>query len=57
MASISVGELKELLEDYGDHVPVILVINRGEEDVRYEEFDIDTQTLSDGVVVTLTADD
>lgn len=54
---MTVGELKELLDDFGDHLPVVLVVNRGENDRHYAEFEVDTTNRSGEPMVTLTAED
>lgn len=37
---MTVGELKEALDDYGDHLPVVIVVNQGEDDKTLKEYDV-----------------
>lgn len=53
----TVGELKEKLDDYGDHLIVEIVIETDENSVAHQEFEVDDYT-SHGrePVVTLILD-
>jgi hypothetical protein len=46
----TVGELKEELDGWGDHIPVRIVANRGESNRIYAEFDV-SEGHDDGQMV------
>lgn len=51
----TVGELRAELANYGDHVPVVIVVEQGEEDRVYLEFEVGTRSIDDvPVAVDLT---
>ena len=52
----TVKELKEALDDYGDHLPVRLVIESGNSSHSWPDFDVTTGGYDDGPAVELTAD-
>lgn len=37
---MNVGELKEILDDFGDHLPVEVVVSRGESEKRYAQYTV-----------------
>jgi hypothetical protein len=51
---MNVGELKAVLDDYGDHVPVVIVVERGEHDRVYHEFEVDDRKINGTPHVDLT---
>lgn len=51
---MTVGELKAALDDYGDHLPVVIVIDKGEQDVVYRDFYVDTRSIDNLPAVDLT---
>lgn len=52
----TVGELREKLDDYGDHVPVKVVAEKGN-GTWIRDFDVKDQTdHTEGVIVTLEVD-
>jgi hypothetical protein len=53
---VNVGQLKELLDDYGDHLPVAVVVNKGERDEWFDEFDFGDETRQGEPTVTLTVE-
>lgn len=50
------GELKELLDEYGDHLPVVVVVDRGADDVQFDSFDLDTQTRNGEPALAITVE-
>lgn len=49
----TVGELKERLDDWGDHVPVVIeLVDRGFEIVR-DDFDVDDRTIDGEIKVVI----
>lgn len=53
---MNVGELRERLDDWGDHIPVRVVVNRGENDRVFDEFDVDDYTRSGEMAVEITVE-
>lgn len=45
---MTVGELRAELDNYGDHLPVVLVMDRGERDVEIVEFAVFDGTIASG---------
>ena len=41
MSTWTAGELRERLDDYGDHVPVVLIAAKGETEKEITDFDVD----------------
>jgi hypothetical protein len=50
---MNVAEAKEALDDYGDHLPVVLIVTRGEREWVIREFEVETRNLNEGPVVSL----
>jgi len=46
---MTVGELKELLDDYGDHLTVVISTHNAE----YERFDVDSGTDEAGMTAVV----
>jgi hypothetical protein len=53
---MNVGELKEALDDYGDHVPVAIVVNRGEAGKVFTDFEVDSSNRLGMSTVILEVD-
>lgn len=55
--AMTAGELRERLDDWGDHVPVVIVVNDGEDEHIVNDFDVDDTHAGDGELkVALTFD-
>lgn len=53
MASMTVADLKERLEDYGDHLQVKVVLELGADEV-VQDFEVTEQTVDGEPAVVLT---
>lgn len=51
---MNVGELKERLDEFGDHVPVAVVVEAGASEKVHRQYDVDDRTIDGEIVVTLT---
>ena len=51
------GELREELDNYGDHVPVAIVIEKGDSERVVLEFDVGTRHIENEMHVDLTVTD
>ena len=51
---MNVAELKAVLDNYGDHVPVAIVIEQGATDQLVTDFEVDSSNVNDVHTVTLT---
>lgn len=52
----TVGELKEILEDYGDQLPVVIVFSKGPNEYVVPDFDVADRNLGGEVHVVLEAE-
>lgn len=54
MAGINVGELREILDTWGDHVPVAIVVENGDNYMKiYKNFNVDDRNLGGELFVML----
>lgn len=53
---MNVGELRERLDDWGDHIPVVVVVNRGESDRVFDAYDVEDTVRNGEMAVEITVE-
>jgi hypothetical protein len=55
--TMTVGELKEILEEYGDDMPVQVTVVRGDSEKMYADMEVESTSQTGSHVLYITVED